>query len=982
MRRAFLLVLLIVASALTSSPSLAQEGILEKDFESPPAVYGPSCNWWWFGGAYSKDDIRENLDAMKAAGLGGFRIFPVYPLAKDDPARRIRNAPYLSPDFLGLVQDAVRYGTEIGMTPDTLLGDGWPFGGPYIPPELGAGQLKFYSQEVAGPQVFSGRVPGSVAFPEKLLAVQAAEISREGGVRLETIGDLTPIVQNGEIRDWQVPAGRWLLMTFVGGYTGMKVKRASVGGEGLVLDHFSREALELHLKHNGDVQKPYLSGTKTIFMDSWEVFGSNWTPKLPEEFERRRGYSLLPYLAALFLPAGEAGARVRYDFRKTISELALENFFTPLNAWAHRNGFETRVQAHGTSADIIEAYGVNDFPEGESYGEEDRRRINIRDRKLASSAAHQFARSQISAESFTWLRCPAFLVTLENMKAAADALYLDGINHIYYHGVPLSPSWAKPPGWYYYASTFVGRNNTWWPYLRDLSNYVRRADFLLQQGKPVVKVAVYLPIEDVWSEAFGDWTDMAGALEQRMSEGGNASTAAMLASLQDGGFDFDFINARRLTEGRIENGSLRVGPMDYRVVILPKIEAIEPEALEGLRDFSRAGGTVVAVHRVPERAPGFADAQKRSERVKELSRELFGANPAAGGPPWRGELRARGNKCGAGEGIFLAQDPYLNLAPRASPLPRVVGKIIPPALLVEPQDTEIGFVNRETTDRKIFFIANLSAREKRIGARFHVSHETPFVFDAMTGSIQPLYEFRSEGEFTDARLTLGPWGSTFVVFRRGKPAAGVANANVKRVLHVWDDGKVVEAEVDQNGVFQVQTAAGNLSAKVAGLPAPIMVDGPWRLSGNGIERKLDALVSWTQVPELRDFSGTVSYRTRFILPASYLASDTRLALDLGEVHDIAEVSLNGKPVGVAWKNPYTLEITRACKIGLNELEIRVTNSLMNRMRVKQPAEADRPPAMSPEMLRDYVPEPVPSGLIGPIQLRASRRITLRAGAEK
>lgn len=152
-------------------------------------------------------------------------------------------------------------------------------------------------------------------------------------------------------------------MTFVGGYTGMKVKRASVGGEGLVLDHFRREALELHLKHNGDVQKPYLRGAKTIFMDSWEVFGSNWTPRLPEEFARRRGYSLIPYLAALFLPTGDSGARVRYDFRKTLSELALENFYAPLNQWAHQNGFQTRVQAHGTPADIIEAYGLNDFPE-------------------------------------------------------------------------------------------------------------------------------------------------------------------------------------------------------------------------------------------------------------------------------------------------------------------------------------------------------------------------------------------------------------------------------------------------------------------------------------------------------------------------------------------------------------------------------------------------------------------------------------------
>lgn len=981
MTRVSLLTVLALAIVGTSYPRLAQAQLLEKEFESPPASYAPSCNWWWFGGAYSKDDIRENLDAMKAAGLGGFRIFPVYPLAKDDPARGIRNAPYLSPEFLQLVQEAVRYGTQIGMTPDSLLGDGWPFGGPYIPPELGAGQLKFFSQEVAGPQVFSGRTPGTATFPEKLLAVQAAEISREGGVRLGTVVDLTPRVQGGEIREWQVPAGRWLVMTFVGSYTGMKVKRASVGGEGLVLDHFSREALELHLKHNGDVQKPYLQGAKTIFMDSWEVFGSNWTPKLPEEFERRRGYSLIPYLAALFLPAGDVGAKVRYDFRKTISELALENFYTPLNQWAHQNEFQTRVQAHGTPADIIEAYGLMDFPEAEAYGEQDRRHISIRDRKLASSAAHLFGRNQISAESFTWLRCPAFLVTLENMKAAADALYLDGINQIYYHGVPLSPSWADPPGWYYYAATDVGRGNTWWPYLKHLSDYLRRADFLLQQGKPEVKVAVYLPIEDVWSNAYGDWDDLAGAMEQHMSEGGDASTAAMLASLQDGGFDFDFINAQRIVAGRIDKGELHVGPMDYRVVILPNIGAIEPEALGRLRDFSHAGGTVVAIHRVPERAPGFVNAEKTTERVRNLARELFGDPSDANRPAWRGERRARGNKCGEGEGIFLPQDPYQNLAPRASPLPRIVAKIIPPDLVIEPPDAEIGFVHRETPDRRTFFIANISAREKRFLARFHVAGEAPFIFDAMTGSIEPLYKFRADGEFTEADLTLGPWGSEFVVFRREKPAAGVAETNVRRVLRVSNDGKFVEAEVEQNGVFEARTEAGILEATVTGIPAPLVV-GPWRLSKNSVEKELGALVSWTEFPELRDFSGTVSFRARFVLPAPYFSSGTRLLLDFGEVHDVAEVFVNGRGAGVAWKQPFVMEITGSVKPGINELEVRVTNSLMNRMRVKQPTEADRPPAMSPEMLRDYVPQPVPSGLLGPVHLRASRRITLRGGARK
>jgi hypothetical protein len=967
-------VALTLLALATHAAAQAPASKLEEEFRDPPSRFAPSCNWWWFGGAYSARDIRDNLDAMKAAGFGGFRIFPVYPLAEDDPAAGIRNAPYLSPEFLKLVQEAVQYGTGIGLTADVLLNDGWPFGGPYVPPELGAGQLKFYSQEVAGGGSLSGRIPGEAQPPEKLLAVQAAEISAEGGVRLESVVDLTARVRDGELRDWQVPPGRWLLMTFVSGYTGMKVKRASVGGEGLVLDHFSRAALELHLKHNGDVEKPYLSGVKTIFMDSWEVYGSNWTPRFPEEFEKRRGYSILPYLPALFLPAGGAGARVRYDFRRTLSELALQNFFAPLNAWAHQNGFLTRIQAHGTPADILEAYGLNDYPEGESYGEQDRRRINIRDRKLASSAAHLFGRKQVSGEAFTWLRCPQFQVTLENMKAAADAMYLDGINQLYYHGVPLTPTWVETPGWYYYAATDVSPANTWWPYLKYLSEYIRRADFMLQQGTPVASVAVYLPIEDVWSKAYGSWDDLAGALEKHLSEGGATSTAALLADLQDGGFDFDFINARRLLAARVDSQRLHVGPMNYRVVILPKLESVEPEALARLRDFCRAGGTVIAIHRLPDRSPGWVEAAKQDQRVRDLAQEIFGETLGTDGSPWRGELRAHGHSCGAGEGIFLSQDPYQNLFPRAFPLPRVVAKIIPPDLVIEPHDSEIGFARRETADSRIWFIANLSARGKRFRARFPLSGWTPFAFDARSGTVEPLRRFHQDSDSLEADLALGPWESVFVVFHPGPPPDGVTETNAQRIL---GGSKAVEAETDQNGTLYARTPAGMVKAEVGGIPAPLLLGGPWQFRANAVDRQLDFLVSWTRIPELQDFSGTGSYRTKFVLPASFISERSRIVLELGEVHNIAEVRVNGKAAGVAWKRPYEVDITPAARLGTNTLEVRVTNLLINRMRVKKPTAADRPPAMSPQMLRDYLPEPVTSGLIGPVRIRVSRRITLR-----
>ena len=950
----------------------AQSPDLARQFESPPPQFGPSCFWWWFGCPYSPRDIHESLDAIKAAGLGGFRICPIYafPQAKLPPG--VENAPYLSPRYLEMIGEAVRYGLETGLQPESFLGTGWPFGGPYVPPEMGAGQLKFFFADVTGPQDFSGPIPGHAEAPDRLLAVQAAEISPDGGVDLRSLLDLTDRIHDLKLEKWQVQAGRWKLMAFVGGYTGMKVKRAAPGGEGLVVDHFSHDAFDLHLERNGAAQAPALRGAHAIAMDSWEVFGSNWTPTLPLEFQKRRGYSLLPDLPAIFLPTGETGKRVRYDFRLTLSELALENCFTSLRDWAHDRGFKTRVQAHGTPADILEAYGVNDFPEAETYGPEDRRKLDIRDRKLASSAGHLFGRNQISCESFTWLRFPLFMPTLENMKSEADAIYLDGINQVNYHGLPFSPAWAGSPGWYYYAETNVIATNPWWPYLRFLSDYLRRANFLLQQGTPVVDLAVYLPYEDVWSDACGDWSDLAGALESHFDQGGAHSIRAMLESLQAQGYSFDFINARRLMKSATDGALLHIGPMSYRAVILPAVSAIDPAVLQRLGEFSRSGGLVVAIDRLPETSPGLLRAEKERVLVRRLVREIFGDGQDAPGQSVSRVPEGGANPPGKGHGLFAPSDPYQSLAPGTHPVSHLLAQWIKPDLVMDPPDAEVGFVHRNVGEQQIYFLANIGAREKRLRTCFRVSGLYPWLFDAESGSVTPLHCYKVGNGSTEIELRLEPRGSAFVVFTHD-PVEPVEFTDLDRILKL--EGKEGEAlgTSTSNGDHHVRTASTLFRASIKDLPAPLALTGPWQLrTTDGIDRRLQTLTSWTEFPELESFSGTASYRCEFVIPEILAGHERLLILDLGEVRDIAEVWMNGKPAGVAWKHPFALDVTRFARAGQNRLEIRVTNRLINRMRLQ--------PLLPPPYpsLKDRVPEHISSGLLGPVQLRPVQLLTLKA----
>jgi hypothetical protein len=883
-------------------------------FASPPVQYGPSCFWWWFGAPYSTADVRSSLDAMKAAGLGGFRIYPVYAFPNARLPDGVHNAPYLSPEFIELTGEAVQYGRAIGLTPEVFPTSGWPYGGPWIRPELGAGQLKYYSREVHGPAKFRDHVPGEWPAPERVLAVEAAQLSSSDGIDLGTVVNLTGNVSGAGSLDWDVPAGRWVLMTFVSGYTGMTVKRAAPGGEGLVLDHLNRDALAVHLRAAGDTQRAALSGALAVGVDSWEVYNSNWTTKLPEEFEHRRGYSLIPYLPAIFLPGGDTGARVRYDFRRTVSELVLENFYAPLAGWAHGRALKLRTQAHGTPADIIEAYGAADFPEGETYGPEDRHNIQIRDRKFASSAAHLFGLNQVSAESFTWLRFPMFRVTLEQMKAAADAIYLDGINQVNYHGVPFSPAWADPPGFFFYASTFVSPGNTWWPHLEHLSAYLRRANFLLQQGDPVADIAVYGPYEDVWSDAFGTRFDLAGSIEKRMTENG---TASMLRSLRDAGFDFDFINARRLAAARVEDGRLAIGPRAYRVVLLPSIESIDPDALERVRDFCRRGGIVVAVDRAPRRSPGLRNHVAESARVRAIASELFGS----------ADVGAR--RVGAGTAVFVPSDPARSVSPPQHPAVRVISSLVEPDFVFEGRDESVGFIHRRSGRRDMYFVANISPVRKTLRAHFRASARNARMFDPENGTecrVGLLGHDRIE-------LTLDPFGSAFVVFG-GVSASGIAGTS-------------------------------SAPQQLTMLP----VAGPWTLSRPGVNPvRLDRLDSWTELVGWRDFSGSATYETTFELPPSLMTPGISVMLDLGEVQDIADVVINGVRAGIAWKHPYVVDISRGISAGHNQITVYVTNRLLNWML------AHEPHLPSPYYnLRNYETTPEPSGLRGPVELRLAAR---------
>ena len=334
-RLEMILILLTGIVGLSASVQAGEPGGIEdvqRLFQSPPDDARVMMRWWWFGPAVTKAEITRELRAMKEAGIGGVEIQAVYPVALDDAGAGIKNLPFLSDEYIDALRYANREARALGLRVDLTLGSGWPFGGPAVPIEQAAGRLRVErvrlregDNRVREPSVEAG---------EKLLAVFLARasgdaISPDGTHELSSGADGTVTLPVDR-------AGATELIFFISSRTKQQVKRAAVGAEGRVLDHYDRTAVEAYLGQVGDRllqafgdQPPY-----AVFCDSLEVYLSDWTPDLLAEFQKRRGYDLQPFLPALVADFGPRTAEVRHDWGQTLTELFNEHFVQPIQAWA------------------------------------------------------------------------------------------------------------------------------------------------------------------------------------------------------------------------------------------------------------------------------------------------------------------------------------------------------------------------------------------------------------------------------------------------------------------------------------------------------------------------------------------------------------------------------------------------------------------------------------------------------------------------
>ena len=916
-------ILLLAIGLLPCRSVLAQAsadiGELHRSFANPPDSSRIMMRWWWFGPAATKAEVTRELEQMKAGGIGGVEVTSLYALALDDPSTGFRNTPFLSDEHIDTLRFAAQEARRLGLRMDVTLGSGWPFGGPHIPVTQAAGKLRVENYAVA-PGATSALAPFVDAGEEMISAyLLPATVSADDIAHAQPL----PSPASGRFT-FPAAAQARSLVCFISSRTGMMVKRPSVGAAGFVLDHYDPAATANHLHAVGDRllsafgdQPPY-----AVFSDSLEDYGSDWTPALLDEFQRRRGYDLRPHLLALVADAGPDTAAIRHDWGRTLTEMADDGFLKPLHAWAQEHHTLLRSQTYGFPPVSLSSNRFADLPEGEGKATFQMWR-EFSDTRWAASAGHLFHHPVISSETWTWLHSPAFRATPLDMKAEADLHFLQGINQLVGHGWPYSPPSATEPGWRMYAAAAFDAHNPWYFAMPDLARYLQRVSFALRQGEPANDVALLLPNDDAWatfkagyhqrssptSPGGFDQTGSNVTIDEQM---GKILGKQVIAQILDAGFNVDFIDGDAIDS---------VG-IPYRVLILPDVDRLPVATYEKILDFARKGGIVIATRRLPATAPGLMHAREESARVSELSQTLF-----------HGSILSA---------HFIQDETQLgaNLAKYAAP-----------DVTLSPRTPQIGFIHRKLAGGNLYFVANTSNQAKHVQAQFRDGARHAEMWDAFSGDVSGL------PDAAHVELDLAPYESRLIYFSDAAMTAAPQPAAQETVR--MDLSRQWKITFGQTGLSEDQDRLASWSDDAR----------TQFYSGIATYRKSFNLEHATQPRGARlllDFGpGTTE-----ALP-SPSAQHTMRAYIVPPVREAAEVYVNGQRAGVVWRPPYRLDVTAYLHDGENDLRIVVGNTAINAL-AGQPLPDYR-------LLRDrygllFVPQdmqdlhPLPSGILGPVTL--------------
>lgn len=722
--------------ALSAGSGLAQtvHGAMPADalsagFRAPDGEARPLTIWQWMNGCVSKAGITADLEAFKAAGLGGVQQFMIggSQATVTDPEIGI-----LSPKWRELMRFAIEECARLGLSFGTHNSPGWDASaGSWVSVEQSMQKLVRTSILVSGPKRLHVKLPRPDVDPKwdfyRDIAVLA--VPEIDPVPKNAIVDLTDRLKADGSLEWKVPPGKWTIIRY--GHTAngkTNSATAPLSASGLHCDMMSRSALDAYWEgYPEEIVK--LAGAQagkafTRFeIDSYEAGGQDWTPLMAEAFKARRGYDLLPWLPALdgrTIESAEQTQRFKRDWRKTIASLFADNYYGYMTELANRTpGIELVIEPYATGRDApfdsLDVGGKGNALMCEFW--QAPAQWGWDSVKPTVSAAHRTGKRLVYAEAFTGQPQYAWRQDPYALKATGDRAFCGGVNRFAFHAAAHNP-WpqVKPGmtmGWW---GTQFGPGQTWWEHGGpEWIAYLTRCQYLLQQGVFTSDLCYLL----------------------------NASGTPKMPAGYEGDIvaESDVLSGLSVRDGRLGFA----GGTHYSVLILPDDPAMTPALAARIKALILDGATVIGPK--PQRSPSLEQYPKCDQEVAEIAASVWGDAPA-------GE-----RALGKGRIVW------------GKPLDQVLADLgIQPDVRLE-GTSRLYWIHRSHPDAEIYFLSHPGDTAVTTTVSFRQSGMTPELWFADTGEIVPAQNWVVSGGRTEVTLPFDPSGSVFVVFRKPSAAA-------------------------------------------------------------------------------------------------------------------------------------------------------------------------------------------------------------------
>lgn len=744
---------------------------LYKGFENPDRRYSIRPFWFW-NGRLEGDELRRQIQQMVAHGVYGAYVHN----------RDGLETPYLAEAWWQAVGEALKAAREFGFSLCMVDEFEWPSGeardywmhGPNksrvvaANPEFHMHRLLPEELRVEGPRQVR------VALPAKPVAVV---VGLETGYQVLEGGSLkvVPFAPGAKEILWAAPEGNWVVFTY-----GLEL---AIGqpDHGTV-DLMSREAVAKYIAiYYEELYRRYGeyfgNAMPATFADHEGNYGAKlpWTPALLETFQRKTGYSLVPYLPALTYDIGQMTEKVRCDVLDVVSELYSENFFRQVTDWCRAHNIdhsghvweESLFFGPTVQGDFFHILRSMSNPGCDTLVEWGRQSVWLKE--VASVA--DFEGRHVVCENQGVQGEDSYL-SPERMRRVSNCLGAWNIGEFIPHAFDYDLTRINfPPDWF--------RSQPYLHWFRAYADQMRRISFMNRESFHVADILVLYPQVSIWgqsSPAFRSenlehllnslsWSDDAADT--------NEQYAQLKLQLSEQRLDFKVADDYYMGRAQVEGDRLAIADSEFRVLILPPMTTTRRSTAEQVHAFFKAGGIVIAHRRLPTIS---VEAGRDDHALIGIWDEIFDSRPTAS------KYRLKQSPAGGRAYFVPGSVPDL--------LEVLRGMIEPDVDVAEGPSDHLYVLHKIKDGIHFYWVVNDTGQKRTHLLRFRACGR-PERWNAHTGERTSLF-YRSQGQKTAVRLTLDPWDAAYVIF----DAEGPEQLTDLKWTN-WDDLYIVSAHDDE-----------------------------------------------------------------------------------------------------------------------------------------------------------------------------------------